>query len=65
MRRLPGRCHELTGDLGGFFSIDLDGPYRLIFEPEGNPVPRKEDGGIDWTRVQAICIRSVEDTHDK
>jgi proteic killer suppression protein len=49
----------------GVFSFDLDCPYRLLFGPECDPVPRKEDGGIDWTRVQAICIRSVEDTHDK
>ncbi|MGB7723123.1 MAG: hypothetical protein WBL65_24710, partial [Bryobacteraceae bacterium] len=26
---LPGRCHELTGDLDGLLSLDLDGPYRL------------------------------------
>ena len=32
MRRLPGaRCHALRGDRKGRLSVDLDGPYRLIF----------------------------------
>ena len=63
MRHLPGRCHELTGDRAGQFALDLDHPYRLIFEPDHNPVPRKEDGGIDWTVVTAVCIIAVEDYH--
>jgi proteic killer suppression protein len=32
-RFLPGRCHELTADLEGLLSLDLDGPYRLYFRP--------------------------------
>lgn len=49
MRNLPGRCHELIGDRSGQLSLDLDHPYRLIFEPANDPVPRKNDGGLDWT----------------
>jgi len=60
---LPGRCHELTGDRAGQLSLDLDHPMRLIFEPAHNPVPRKEDGGIDWTQVTAVKILDIEDTH--
>jgi hypothetical protein len=63
MRRLPGRCHELTGDRSGQLSLDLDGPYRLIFVPANEPVPLKADGGLDRTRVTAIEIIGVEDTH--
>lgn len=63
MRHLPGRCHELTGDRAGQFALDLDHPYRLIFEPDHYPVPSKEDGGIDWTAVTAVCIIAVEDYH--
>ena len=33
MRTLPGRCHELHGDLAGHLSLDLDHPYRLLFRP--------------------------------
>lgn len=63
MRALPGRCHELTGDRKGKLSIDLDGPYRLLFEPADNPPPVKQDGGLEWRLVTAIQILEVEDTH--
>jgi plasmid maintenance system killer protein len=64
MRNLPGRCHELEGDRSGQLSIDLDGPYRLLFAPVDNPPPEKPDGGLDWRRVTAIILIEVVDTHD-
>jgi plasmid maintenance system killer protein len=64
MRRLPGRCHELKGDRAGELSLDLDGPYRLIVRPANNPVPRKEDGGLDWKRVTTVILVGVVDTHE-
>ena len=63
MRQLPGRCHELTGDLAGLLSLDLDHPRRLFFAPANNPVPSKPDGGMDWTGITAVTIRGVEDPH--
>ena len=63
MRRLPGRCHELTGNRSGQLSIDLVHPLRLILEPVGNPAPRKADGGLDWEAVTAIRVVGVLDTH--
>lgn len=63
MRSLPGRCHELTGDRAGQLAIDLDHPYRLIFEPADNPVPRKDDGGLDWSKVTSIRILEICDYH--
>jgi proteic killer suppression protein len=64
MRLLPGRCHELTGDRRGTLSVDLDGPYRLLFEPSNEPVPIKLDGGLDWSLVTAVRILGIEDTHE-
>jgi proteic killer suppression protein len=64
MRSLPGRCHELKGNRGGQLSLDLDGPYRLIFRPEQDPIPVKDDGGLDWSEVTAIVVLEVVDTHD-
>lgn len=58
------RCHELHGVQKGQLSVNLDYPYRLIFEPANNPVPLKADGGLDWVKVTEICILGVEDTHD-
>jgi proteic killer suppression protein len=63
MRMLPGRCHELKGDRSAELSMDLDGPYRLIFEVANNPIPLEGDGGLDWTQVTSINILGVEDTH--
>ena len=63
LRHLPGRCHELTGDRSGQLSLDLDHPNRLILESASNPIPRKADGGLDWTKIAAIVIVGVEDTH--
>jgi plasmid maintenance system killer protein len=64
MRSLPGRCHELKGDRAGQLSVDLDGPYRLIFNPAHTPHPVKPDGGLDWQQVTAIVLIGVVDTHD-
>lgn len=61
----PGRCHELTqGQRPGQLSVDLDHPCRLMFIPDHDPVPRLEDGGLDWSQVTAVQILGVEDTHD-
>jgi proteic killer suppression protein len=65
LRDLPqARCHELHGKRKGKLSVDLDGPYRLVFKPANDPLPKKSDGGLDWTRVTAIMIIGVEDTHE-
>ncbi len=64
MRSLPGaRCHELTQDRKGQLAVDLVHPRRLVFEPEGDPVPTKADGGLDWSRVTEIVIVEVVDYH--
>jgi len=61
----PHRCHELTGNLKGVLSLDLDHPYRLLFVPDHEPLPMRKEGGLDWTQVTAIVIKGVENTHGK
>lgn len=63
LRHAPGRCHELRGDRAGQLSLDLDGPYRLIFEPVPSPPAVREDGGLDWSSVQAVHVVAIVDTH--
>ena len=63
MRSLPGRCHELTGNMKGYLALDLVQPYRLIFEPSNSPIPLKKDGGLDWTKVTEIKIIKIENYH--
>ena len=61
----PSRCHPLSGKLKGKFAVDLDHPYRLIFEPLHNPLPLKPDGGIDLSQITNITIIEVKDYHGR
>ncbi len=59
----PARCHELTGNRSGQLAICLHGPHRLIFVPAHDPIPKKDDGGLDWSQVTTVNIISIEDYH--
>lgn len=59
----PARCHELTGNRQGQFSVDLDHPYRLLFIPANDPLPEREDGGLDRSQVTEVEIIGIVDTH--
>lgn len=59
-----GRPHELTEDRAGQYSVDLDGPRRLLFESTELPPPALPAGGIDWQQVKSIRILGIEDTHE-
>jgi plasmid maintenance system killer protein len=64
LRTIPAtRCHELTGDRKGELSVDVSGNYRMIFEPNHNPKPKKNDGGLNWEEVTKIRINEIEDYH--
>lgn len=58
------RCHELTGDLAGQFSVDLKQPYRLLFVPADGPskaeCPNEKER---WSAVKSVEILGIEDTH--
>ena len=65
IRDLPTvRCHELKSNRKGQLAVDLDHSFRLIFIPADDPIPYKDNGGLDWTKIQSICIVSIEDYHD-
>jgi plasmid maintenance system killer protein len=57
------RCHELKGDRKGELAVDVSGNYRMVFEPNHDPVPRKDDGGLNWEEVTKIQINDIEDYH--
>lgn len=65
MRTLPkANCHELIGDRKGTFAVDISANHRIIFEPDHNPTPTKDNGGIDWSKVTDIVILEIgEDYH--
>jgi len=64
LRHAPGRWHELGENRAETFAADLDGPYRLIFESADEPLPKKDDGGLDWTQITRVRILGVENYHD-
>jgi plasmid maintenance system killer protein len=60
----PERCHELKGDLAGTFSIDLKQPYRLLFVPIEESIPKdRSDEQQRWASITKIEIVAIEDTH--
>jgi plasmid maintenance system killer protein len=63
MEGLPGRCHELHANRAGQFAVALWGATRLVFEPDHDPTPRLDDGGIDCAAVTRIRIKEVIDYH--
>lgn len=61
---LPGpKCHELKGNRKGQLAVIISGNWRIIFEPEHDPLPLKTDGGLDWQQVTSIKILEVIDYH--
>jgi len=64
LRKTPGRCEELVGNRAGTLSVRLDKNYRLIFAPANDPIPSRQDGGIDWSGVTRVRILEVVDYHD-
>lgn len=64
MRTIPAAgCHELKGGRRGELAVEVSGNYRIIFEPDHDPLPRKTDGGLNWEEVTGIRINGVEDYH--
>jgi len=60
----PPRMHQLKGERQGQISLDLDYPYRLLMTVANNPVPKKDNGSINLSKVTAVMVLGVEDTHD-
>jgi len=58
-----GRPHPLTANRNGQFSLNLDGPMRLLFEPSEQPPPTLPSGGIDWRQVRSVRLLEIENTH--
>ena len=59
----PDRRHQLTGDRRGQLAVDLVHPRRIVFVPNHDPVPLRDDGGMDLEQITAITILEVVDYH--
>jgi proteic killer suppression protein len=65
LKLLPGHHHELAADKAGQLACDLNGNYRLIYEPWPQPAPQLASGGLDGSAVTAIRIHGVLDYHER
>ena len=64
LKTIPvANCHELKGNKKGQFAVDISGNYRLIFVPEHNPLPVKDDNSVDCIKITDIQILGTEDYH--
>ena len=60
----PERCHELTGELAGVYSIDLKHPYRLLFESvDGLDKEACEHEMSRWSTITEVKLLRIENTH--
>lgn len=63
MDGVPGNCHAPHADRVGDFAVHLWGAFRLIFEPDHDPVPALDSGGANRTKITHIRIKEVTDYH--
>ncbi len=64
LKKIPAaRCHMLKGNRNEEFAVDISGNFRIIFEPDHNPVPRKQDNSIDCIKITDVRILGTEDYH--
>ena len=63
VRNLSGNYHELTSNRKGQWACDLDQPFRLIFEPQEDPIPTDEHGRTLWIEIRGIEILEITNYH--
>lgn len=63
LRYTPGNFHELRENRKGQWSCSLDGAYRLIFEPQEDPIPTNDDGQYLWIEIKGIEVIEIVDYH--
>jgi plasmid maintenance system killer protein len=61
----PEKCHQLTNDRDEQFAVTIKDQWRIVFIPDHDPIPRKEDNeGIDLSNVTKIKIIWIGDYHE-
>lgn len=58
---MSGRFHVLGADRRGQLALDLDHPYRLIFEPD--KLPDDDTSDADLATVTRVVIIEIVDYH--
>ncbi len=63
LRYLPGNYHELKNVRKGQWAVDMDNPYRLVFEPQELPVPVDSSGKYVWSEIRSVRIIEIINYH--
>ncbi|PHV07471.1 killer suppression protein HigA [Janthinobacterium sp. BJB412] len=64
MELVAGRPHALLGRRDGQYAVDLSGGFRLVFSAANDPLPRRADRSVDWSRVTIVRIEYIGDYHE-
>ena len=59
------RFHQLEGKRKEQFAVELKHPFRLVFKPNDDPIPYKDNNEIDLEKIFNIKIIEVVDYHGK
>jgi proteic killer suppression protein len=63
LRYLPGNYHELTNNRKGQWGVNLEQPYRLIFEPQSSPIPTDTHGKYVWIEIVDVIMIEIINYH--
>ena len=63
VKYMPGNYHDLVGNRKGKWGCDLDQPYRLVFEPHENPIPKDEHRWYIWSDIKGVEIIEIINYH--
>ena len=58
-----GDCHELQGNMKGCFAVDLQGPYRMVFQPANSNPPYTENNMVVWGKITEVEVIDIIDYH--
>lgn len=59
----PPRRHILSGKRAGQFAVDIKQPFRIVFVPYYDTVPKLENGDTNVSKVTKIKIIWIGDYH--
>jgi proteic killer suppression protein len=63
LEHLPGCFHQLSENRKDQWSCDLDQPYRLIFRPAKNPIPKNDDSKQVLIEIKSVEIIEITNYH--
>jgi plasmid maintenance system killer protein len=64
LQKLPAaNCHPLRGDRLGEWAVDISGNFRIIFVPDHETVPKRENGEVETINITDIKIIKTTDYH--